>query len=197
MNEGQSSEFSPQINDLTQHLNAIADGDGQAASDLLAVLYGELRKLAAGRLAAESPGQTLQPTALVHEAWLRLGGDPGVRWEGRAHFFGAAAEAMRRILVERARKRGRLKHGGEWRRLDWNNLDVAASEPDDAVIAVSEALDKLKEEDPVGAELIKLRFFGGLPNVEAARMLGLSERTAKRTWAYARAWLYEELNRSL
>jgi RNA polymerase sigma factor (TIGR02999 family) len=181
----------------TRHLNAAAAGDGQAADELLAVLYDELRKLAAGRLAAEAPGQTLQPTALVHEAWLRLGGDPDAVWENRAHFFGAAAEAMRRILVERARKRGRLKHGGEWQRVDWTNLDVAIAETGDAVIAVSEALDRLAAEDPTGAELIKLRFFGGLSNVDAARVLGLSERTAKRTWTYARAWLFDELKRSL
>jgi RNA polymerase sigma factor (TIGR02999 family) len=148
-------------------------------------------------MAQELPGQTLQPTALVHEAWLRLVGSGQEQWDGRGHFFAAAAEAMRRILVENARRKQRVKHGGAFKRVDIDQLDVAMSTDDDQLIAVSDALDKLAERDKLGAQLIKLRFFTGLPNVEAARLLGIPERTAKRTWAYARAWLYEELKKTL
>jgi RNA polymerase sigma factor (TIGR02999 family) len=162
------------------------------AEELLPVVYAELRRMAAQRLAREAPGQTLQATALVHDAWLKL--SDGV-FENRAHFFAAAAEAMRRILVDNARHKQSLKRGGDLQRADWSSLDLAAEAPDEQVLAVHEALDRLASRDPVGAELIKLRFFAGLPNVEAAALLGLSERTAKRTWAYARAWLFEELNR--
>jgi RNA polymerase sigma factor (TIGR02999 family) len=186
------------VADITQLLDSAAQGDAKAAEDLLPIVYEELRKLAAHRMAAEMPGQTLQPTALVHEAWLRLvGSAEGQSWNNRGHFFAAAAESMRRILVERARRRHRMKHGGEYQRVDLAQLDVAISEDDGMVLAVNEALEKLGEKDPTGAELIKLRFFAGLPNVEAAAMLGLSERTGKRTWAYARAWLYEELKKNL
>ena len=147
-------------------------------------------------MAQEAPGQTLQPTALVHEAWLRLGRKPGAKFANQAHFF-AAAEAMRRILVENARRKQRLKHGGGQQRVELNTLDVAIFSDDDQLLAVDEALDRLAKQDAPAADLIKLRFFAGLPNVEAARLLGLPERTAKRTWAYARAWLYEELKRTL
>ena len=183
--------------DLTRVLNAAVRGDGIAAQQLLPLVYKELRQLAGAKMANEAPGQTLQPTALVHEAWLRLAGGNGeARFENRAHFFGAAAEAMRRILVDNARRKRRLKHGGELQRVDWTKLDLAIAESDDAVLAVSEALDRLALHDAIGAQLIKLRFFAGLPNVEAAKVLGLSERTAKRAWAYARAWLFEELRKS-
>jgi RNA polymerase sigma factor (TIGR02999 family) len=179
---------------ITRLLDAAVQGDGVAAQELLPQVYNELRQLAMAKMAGEGPGQTLQPTALVHEAWMRIVGARGeARFENRAHFFGAAAEAMRRILVDNARRKQRLKHGGALQRVDWTSLDVALAENDGAVLAVSEALDKLAQHDPVGAKLIKLRFFAGLPNVEAAKLLGLSERTAKRTWAYARAWLFEEL----
>ena len=185
------------MSDVTQILEAIHDGDPKAADELLPLVYEELRKLAAHKMANEASGHTLQPTALVHEAWLRLVGEAQPSFENRGHFFSAAAEAMRRILVEKARGKHRLRHGGELKRVDFTDLDVAIAEDDDAVLAVSEALDRLTKLDPVAAELIKLRFFGGLPNVEAARVLGLAERTAKRTWAYARAWLYDELKRTL
>jgi RNA polymerase sigma factor (TIGR02999 family) len=165
----------------------------QSASELLPLVYEELRKLAAHKLANEAPGQTLQPTALVHEAWLRLSGNANQDWDGRGHFFAAAAEAMRRILVDRARRKQSLKHGGGLERVDLTHLDVAAAENDVTVLAVSEALDRLAAEDPQCAELIKLRFFAGLSNVEAARILGMAERTAKRTWAYARARLHQEV----
>lgn len=145
----------------------------------------------------ESPGHTLQPTALVHEAWLRLAGENKPSWEGRDQFFFAAAEAMRRILVEKARRKHRLRHGGALKRVDFTDLNVAIAEDDDAVLAVNEALDRLAQLDATSAELIKLRFFGGLSNAEAARVLGLAERTAKRAWAYARAWLHNDLKRTL
>ena len=185
------------MSDVTRILEAIEQGDPKAADELLPLVYEELRKLAGAKMAQQSPGQTLQATALVHEAWLRLVGEAQPAFENRGHFFSAAAEAMRRILVEKARRKHRLRHGGELKRVDFTDLDVAIAEGDDAVLAVSEALDRLTKLDPVAAELIKLRFFGGLPNVEAARVLSLSERTAKRTWAYARAWLYAELKRTL
>ena len=179
--------------EITVILQRIGQGDARAADQLLPLLYDELRQLAAAKMARESAGQTLQPTALVHEAWLRLGGDDQPHWQNRRHFFGAAAEAMRRILVENARRKQRVRHGGLLRRTDWTKLDVAAVEDEDDVLAVHEALIKLAEHDPIGAKLIELRFFAGLTNVEAARMLGLAERTAKRNWAYARAWLQKEL----
>ena len=182
---------------VTRLLEAAAQGEGIAAQEILPLVYEELRKLATHKMSHESAGHTLQPTAVVHEAWLRLKGDKGEsKFENRAHFFSAAAEAMRRILVDNARRKQRVKHGGTLQRVDWTNLDVAIVEDDDAVLAVSEALDKLAQHDAIGAQLIKLRFFAGLPNVEAAKILGLSERTAKRTWAYARAWLFEELKKN-
>jgi len=180
---------------FTVLLRKVEAGEVEAAEQILPLVYGELRKLAAAKMAREPAGQTLQPTALVHEAWLRLGGGEQPRWENRAHFFGAAAQAMRRILVDNARRKRREKHGGGLRRVDWENLDVAMTADGETVLAVSEALGRLAEHDPVGAKLIELRFFAGLSNLEAARVLGLAERTAKRTWAYARAWLHKELTR--
>ena len=182
---------------VTQGMGAMEPGDPQAAERLLPLVYQELRKLAAQKMAAQPADQTLQPTALVHEAYLRLVGSPTPQWRDRAHFFAAAAEAMRHILVDRARRKGRVRHGGGLQRLNVEQLDLPSPEDDDVVLAVNEALDKLAEHDQVSAELIKLRFFAGLPNTEAARLLGLSERTAKRTWAYARAWLFRELTRAL
>lgn len=184
------------MSDVTRILDSIDHGDPKAADALLPLVYDELRRLAAHKLANEAPGQTLQPTALVHEAWLRLVGSADQHWNNRGHFFAASAEAMRRILVEAARRKKRFKHGGHLARVELSDLDVASDATDDTVLAVSAALDKLVEHDPVGADLIKLRFFGGMSNADAAAALGLAERTAKRTWAYARAWLYEELRRS-
>jgi RNA polymerase sigma factor (TIGR02999 family) len=183
------------VSDLTHILNRVSQGDALAAGELLPLVYEELRKLAAVRMAQEQANQTLQPTALVHEAWLRLTGGGQPAFDGRGHFFAAAAEAMRRILVENARRKGRLKRGGEWERVGLDNLDVAITTNDDTLLAVHEALGKLAALDPVGAKLIELRFFAGLSNVDAAKALGLAERTAKRSWAYARAWLHEELTR--
>src|SRR5438094_3583976 len=185
------------MSDVTRILDAIQQGDSNATEQLLPLVYEELRKLATHKMANEKPGQTLQPTALVHEAWLRLTGGANQEWNGRGHFFAAAAEAMRRILVENARRKQRLKHGGRLQRAHLTTLDLAISSQDENLLAVNDALDKLAAHDPLGAQLIKLRFFAGLPNVEAARVLGIPERTAKRTWAYARAWLYEELKRTL
>ena len=181
------------MSDVTKILDRAGNGDSAAADELLPFVYDELRRLAAARMARESAGQTLQPTALVHEAWLRLIGDDDKCWNSRGHFFGAAAEAMRRILVDIARRKQSVRHGGGQQRMEWTGLEIAAADGGDTVLAVSEALDGLAAEDPVCAELVKLRFFAGFSNAEAAQMLGMSERTAKRTWAYARARLYEEL----
>ena len=185
------------MSDVTRILDAIQQGDSNATEQLLPLVYEELRKLAAHKMANEVPGQTLQPTALVHEAYLRLVGAKDRQWNSRGHFFAAAAEAMRRILVENARRKQRVKHGGELQRVDMTTLDVAILSDEEHLLAVDEALEKLAARDPLGAQLIKLRFFAGLPNVEAARLLEIPERTAKRTWAYARAWLYEELKKTL
>ena len=165
----------------------------QVASELLPVVYEELRKLAAARLANETGTQTLQPTALVHEAWLRLAAAEQPAWKNRAQFFSAAAEAMRRILIDRARRKQALKRGVRPSRLDLGQLDIAAQADDDTLLAVNEALEKLTARDPDSAELVKLRFFVGLDYAEAAKALGISERTAKRQWTFARAWLYKEL----
>ena len=180
--------------DVTQLLSDLDAGDPRAADQLLPLVYEELRKLAAARMAQEPAGHTLQPTALVHEAWLRLAGE-NHPWAGRRQFFAAAAEAMRRILIERARQRGRMRHGGGLRRAAFEELDLAVTADDEVLLRVHEALEGLARHDAAGAELIKLRFFAGFSNVEAAEILGLPERTAKRTWAYARAWLYEEIRR--
>jgi RNA polymerase sigma factor (TIGR02999 family) len=183
--------------DVTQILNAIEAGDPHAAAELLPLVYDELRKLAAARLAAEKPGQTLQPTALVHEAYVRLvGGDQPQDWDGRGHFFAAAAEAMRRILVECARRKAALKRGGVAVREELLAAEIAAPEPDDELLALDEALTLLGQTDAVAAELVKLRYFAGLTGTEAAAALGLSARTADRTWAYARAWLRKRIEGS-
>lgn len=178
-------------------LNALEHGDSNAAAALLPLVYDELRKLAASRLARELPGQTLQATALVHEAWLRVSGDDpnATPWQSRAHFFGAAAEAMRRILIDNARRKKALRHGGGQMRLDLDAIDVAAETPDDELLAIHEALDRFAEVEPRKAELVKLRYFAGLTIENVADVLNISEPTAKRDWAFARAWLFRELQR--
>jgi RNA polymerase sigma factor (TIGR02999 family) len=185
------------MSEVTPNLDRVRRGDAQAAEELIPIVYEELRKLAAQKMANEPPGQTLQPTALVHEAWLRLVGTGEPEWNSSGHFFGAAAEAMRRILVENARRKQRLKHGGEMRRVDITTLDLAQNTEDDQLLAVDEALNRLAELDSLGAQIVNLRFFIGFSNQEAARILGIPERTATRSWAFARAWLYEELRKSL
>lgn len=181
---------------VTQILEAAGAGDETAAERLLPLVYDELRHLAAAKLAHEAPGQTLQPTALVHEAWLRLVGPGNHHWNGRGHFFGAAAEAMRRILIDRARKRHRQRHGHGLVRIDLDQLDVAITADDDLLLRVNEALEKLEAEAPERARLVKLRFFTGLSVTEAADALGVAPITAKRHWAFARAWLLAELQNS-
>jgi RNA polymerase sigma factor (TIGR02999 family) len=179
------------VSEITGILSALERGDPHAAELLLPLVYGELRKLAAQRLAREAPGQTLQATALVHEAYVRLVGEDGGRsWSGRGHFFAAAAEAMRRILVERARYKHSRKHGGGTRRVDLDEAATCAPGPGDELLALNEALDKLAAEDPRKAELVKLRYFTGLSVQEAADVLGVSRATADRWWGYAKAWLY-------
>ena len=183
--------------DITQILSAVATGDPQAAAELLPLVYEELRKLAAVRLADERPGQTLQPTALVHEAYLRLvGSGPPQVWNGRGHFFAAAAEAMRRILIDRARHRQTRKAGGGRHRLDLDGLEPALEEESsDRLLALDEALRQLEAEDPRKAELVKLRFFAGLTAEQAAAALGVSTSTAEKDWAYARSWLRVAIDR--
>lgn len=181
------------MNDVTRILHAIEQGDPQAADELMPLVYDELRSLASYRMAQEKPGQTLQATALVHEAYLRLVHDGNVHWNSRRHFFGAAAEAMRRILVENARRKSSQKRGGEFERVDWTEVKLAVETDGDHLLSVNEALLKLEQIDKTAADLIKLRFFVGLNGQEAAQALDLPERTATRLWAYARSWLYKEL----
>jgi RNA polymerase sigma factor (TIGR02999 family) len=185
--------YSGWVNEFTHLLARVDQGDPKAAEELLPLVYGELRKLAARKMAHEAAGQTLQPTALVHEAWLRLAGSHDQQWNSRGHFFAAAAEAMRRILIDNARRKHRLRHGQGLARVDLDRVDVAIHSDDDTLIRVDDALRKLAREDAIKAELVKLRFFIGLSIAQAGKALGLSESTAKRYWAYSRAWLYEEL----
>jgi RNA polymerase sigma factor (TIGR02999 family) len=190
---GGESDNGCSLSDVTRILDSIEQGDPKAADKLLPLVYEELRKLAASRMANEPPNQTLQPTALVHEAWLRLVGGSNPNFSGKAHFFGAAAEAMRRILIEKARRKRAQRHGGDRQRVDLESIDVARLGDDDQLLAVNEALDKLSAIHGVQAEVVKLRCFVGMTNVEAAQALGLSERTAKYYWTHARAWLIHEI----
>ncbi|HWD20458.1 MAG TPA: ECF-type sigma factor [Verrucomicrobiae bacterium] len=176
---------------ITRLLNE--NDDRRGSEDLLPLVYDELRRMAAARMAGEGGGQTLQPTALVHEAWLRVFAGEERRWQSRGHFFGEAAEAMRRILIERARRKSRLKRGGDWQRVDFEGWDLAAAEPDDAVLIINEALERLEAADPDRARIVVLKFFGGLTNAEVAESLGVTERTVERQWAYAKAWLLQNI----
>ena len=184
------------MSEATRLLDAIEQGDARAAADLLPLVYEELRKLAAAKMAHEPAGQTLQPTALVHEAYLRLVGNDRARFDGRAHFFAAAAEAMRRILIDNGRRKRALRHGGGQERVDIQHVDFAVAVKEDDLLAVGDALEKLARENKPMAELVKLRFFVGLTNKEAAEILGVSEPTVERWWAFARAWLYREIQSS-
>ena len=178
------------MSEITLMLEAIKRGENQASEQLLPLVYEELRRLAASRMAQESAGQTLQPTALVHEAWLQLVGEGGRSWQNRAHFFGAAADAMRRILIDKARRKSRLKHGGGQSRLNIEDLELAETTPDDNILLINEALERLEKEDPEQARVVVLKFFGGLTNLEVAENLGIAERTVDRHWACAKARLF-------
>jgi RNA polymerase sigma factor (TIGR02999 family) len=185
------------MNDLTQILRAAESGKDGASEQLLNLVYGELRRLAAYKMAHDPAGQTLQPTALVHEAWLRLGGDQQPTWQNRTHFFSAASEAMRRILIERARRKAARRHGAGGEHVDIDDLEIALPiQNDERLLALDEALARLAAADPAKAELVKLRYFIGLTNLEAAQALGISEGTAKRWWVYAKAWLYSAMDRA-
>ena len=181
---------------VTVILNAIEQGDARAANELLPAVYKELRLLAAKKLSQERPGQTLQATALVHEAYIRLVGAEAQNWSSRGHFFGAAAEAMRRILVERARKKARLKRGGAHRRVDIEGDQIPGEQKPEIILVLDEALRRLAREDPTKAELVNLRYFAGLTIREAASVMGISKATAERHWSYARAWLFHAVNNS-
>jgi len=181
------------MSDATVMLAAIEAGDSKATEELLVIVYDELRRLAASKLAHEAPGQTLQPTALVHEAWLRLVGDRAPSFNNREHFFRASAEAMRRILIDRARRKSTERHGGLYRRVDFEGFDLAAPRIDDQLLAVNEALERFALEHPVQAELVKLRYFAGLTNEEVSEVMGISVSTAKNYWTFSRAWLLNEI----
>ena len=181
------------MSDVTRILQSMESGDARAADELLPLVYGELRKLAAAKMANESPNQTLQPTALVHEAWLRLTGNEDVKWNGRAHFFGAAAEAMRRILIDNARRKTTARHGGGQQRLDIDDMEIAGPGKEDELLAINDALEEFGKVDKQKAELVKLRYFVGLKVEEAAEILDISIPTAVRWWNYSRAWLYEKI----
>jgi RNA polymerase sigma factor (TIGR02999 family) len=181
------------MSDVTRILNAIEQGDGRAIDQLLPVVYQELRRLATQKLARERPGQTLQATALVHEAYLRLVGAESQTWKGRTHFFAAAAEAMRRILIESARRKHRLKRGGNQQRVDVDEAEIVIEGPSEDLLALDEALARLETSDKVKAEVVKLRYFAGLTLEQAADLLEISPTTAKRHWTYARAWLYKAI----
>jgi RNA polymerase sigma factor (TIGR02999 family) len=181
------------VSEVTHILAAIEQGDTHAAAKLLPLVYEELRKLAAHRMANEAAGQTLQPTALVHEAWMRLVGKENPKFQNRAHFFAAAAEAMRRILIDNARRKRAVRHGGGQHRVDFEQAELASASDDEQLLAVHEALDKLAAQSKLEAELVKLRYFVGMTLEEAAEVLGISARTADNYWAHARAWLFHEL----
>lgn len=180
---------------MTRILERAHAGDASAAGELLPLVYDELRRLAAAKMAHEAPGHTLQPTALVHEAWLRLVRNENQQWNGRAHFFGAAAEAMRRILIDSARRKRAARHGGGQARLDINEVQIAAATRDDELLAVSDALEQFAALNPQKADLVKLRYFIGLTTEEAAEVLGISIPTADRWWNFSRAWLFEAIER--
>jgi len=184
------------MSDATLLLTGVEQGDGTAAEQLLDLLYGELRRLATSKIAQEAPGQTLQPTALVHEAWLRLVASKNSKFENRAHFFSAAAEAMRRILIDRARRKLTQRHGGSFERVELEGQDVAAPAADEQLLAVHEVLDQLAKDHPVQAEVVKLRYFVGMTNEETADALGISVATVKNYWTFARTWIFNEIKSS-
>ena len=184
-----------QQTDITRILSEAAAGRRQASEELLPLVYEELRRLAAARMAQEHSGHTLQATALVHEAWVRLTGGEGQKWANRAHFFAAASEAMRRVLIENARRKARLKHGGNLLRTEFEGLDLAVASPDEMILLVDEALEHFKLVDPEKEKIVVMKFFGVLTNQEVAESLGVTERTVERQWAYAKAWLFREIRK--
>jgi RNA polymerase sigma factor (TIGR02999 family) len=181
------------VSDVTLILQAIGRGEERTLDELLPVVYEELRQMAAARMIQESAGHTLQPTALVHEAWLRLVSDGNRTWKSRAYFFSAAAEAMRRILIESARRKSRLKHGGGQKRLNIEEVDLADTTPDDKVLLINDALEQLEAENPDRGRVVVLKYFGGLTNKEVAEVLGISERTVDRHWVCAKEWLFRKV----
>jgi RNA polymerase sigma factor (TIGR02999 family) len=181
------------MNDVTAILGRLSEGNGEAAEQLLPLVYEDLRKLAAHRMSRLAPGQTLQPTALVHEAWLRMVNAEQRTWQNQAHFFAAAAEAMRRVLIDNIRRRSRLKRGGGLERIDLEEVQLADRTPDDKLLMISEALERLEAVNPQKARVVVLKFFGGLTDGEAALALGVTERTIERHWAYAKAWLMQAM----
>jgi RNA polymerase sigma factor (TIGR02999 family) len=188
---------STRVSELTQILQAVERGEENSSERLLPLVYDELRRLAAAKMSRESANQTLQPTALVHEAWLRLTTPGDIHWQNRGHFYGAAAEAMRRILIERARRKARIKHGGGQERLDIQELELADTTPDEKVLLIDEALERLQAEDPEKCRVVVMKFFGGLTNQEVAESLNVTERTVERHWAFAKAWLFSVIRRDL
>jgi len=181
------------MSDITQLLQASSRGEAHASEELLPLVYNDLRRHAALQMAREAPGQTLQPTALLHEAWLRVIGGGGRQWQNRAHFFGAAAEAMRRILIENARRKSRIKRGGGLVRVDCDQIELAATTPDEKILLIDEALECLTALDPEKARVVVMKFFGGRTNQEVAESLSVTERTVERHWAYAKAWLFHHI----
>jgi RNA polymerase sigma factor (TIGR02999 family) len=183
----------PPGNEITRILQAVGRGEAHASEELLPLVYQDLRRQAAAQMAREAAGQTLQPTALLHEAWLRVVGHGQRQWQNRAHFFGAAAEAMRRILIENARRKSRLKRGGDQVRVDPENIDLVATTPDEKVLLINDALERLSAQDPEKAQVVVMKFFGGRTNQEVAECLAVTERTVERHWAYAKAWLFQNI----
>ena len=181
------------MSEITQVLQEVGRGEAQASEKLLPLVYQDLRRQAAAQMSREAAGQTLQPTALLHEAWLRVTGDGDRQWQNRAHFFGAAAEAMRRILIENARRKSRLKRGGDQVRVDSDQIELAATTPDEKVLLINDALEQLQVQDPEKAKVVVLKFFGGRTNQEVAESLAVTERTVERHWAYAKAWLFQHI----
>jgi RNA polymerase sigma factor (TIGR02999 family) len=191
-----NKSLSHSLSEVTVMLTAVERGEPMAAERLLELVYEELRRLAASKMVRESPGQTLQPTALVHEAWLRLVGHNQPTFQNRAHFFSAAAEAMRRILIDRARQKLAVRHGGGHERISIDELNLAAPDVDQEILVVDEVLDKFARQHPVKAEVVKLRFFAGMSHQETAQVLGISEASARNYWTFARAWILNEINKS-